>query len=226
MRKQFLRRAKDAIQNTGLQRALDQNAERRGYGRETAFASLPNLSDLKTQAHTIRLHSIEHLPALLETFTQNLYANGWHVHHADSAAEACEKIREIAREHGTELVIKSKSMVTEEILLNRALEDEGITPIETDLGEFIVQLRNEPPGHIITPAIHLLRADVAETFMQHLGIDFSTDVSVLNHAARKALREAFLSAGIGISGVNFGVVDSGAICLVTNEGNGRMVTSR
>lgn len=225
MRARFLRRADAAIKDSQLQRALDQNAERRSIGRRAAFESLSDPEGTRLKAHAIRVRVIAHLPDLIETFAQNLALNGWHVHHAENAAQACTHISQIAQQQGTNLVIKSKSMVTEEIRLNEHLATQGIQPIETDLGEFIVQLRDEPPGHIITPAIHLMREDVARTFVKHLGIDFTTDVSALNQAARLTLRQAFLEAGIGISGVNFGIVDSGAVCLVTNEGNGRMVTN-
>jgi L-lactate dehydrogenase complex protein LldF len=225
MRAQFLHRVESAIKDNHLQRALDQNAERRSVGRHAAFESLSDPEGTRLRAHAIRARVIAHLPDLIETFAQNLALNGWHVHHAENAVQACAHITHIAQQQGSNLVIKSKSMVTEEIRLNEHLAMQGIRAIETDLGEFIVQLRDEPPGHIITPAIHLMREDVARTFVKHLGIDFTTDVSALNQAARRTLRQAFLEAGIGISGVNFGIVESGAVCLVTNEGNGRMVTS-
>jgi L-lactate dehydrogenase complex protein LldF len=225
MRTRFLRQAARAIEDENLQRALDQNAEKRVTGRREAFSSLPNAGEVKARAHQIRAEVVENLPEILNVFSRNMETNGWIVHHAASAQDACKHISHIAAEHNTSLVIKSKSMVTEEIRLNQALSKEGIEAIETDLGEFIVQLRGEPPGHIITPAIHLMREDVARTFVEHLGIDFTTDVAELNQAARHNLRQAFQTAGIGISGVNFGVVDPGAICIVTNEGNGRMVTT-
>jgi L-lactate dehydrogenase complex protein LldF len=225
MRSQFLERAQRAIEDQDLQRALDQNADRRGVGRHTALNTISGIEQIKAEAQKIRSDVIERLPELLEVFSQNMQANGWQVHRTATASEACEQITHIAAKHGTQLVVKSKSMVTEEIHLNQALAEADVEVVETDLGEFIVQLRNEPPGHIITPAIHLMREDVAQTFVEHLGIDFTTDVSALNQAARQTLRPAFFDAGIGISGVNFGVVEPGAICLVTNEGNGRMVTS-
>ena len=225
MRARFLHRAKTAIQDRRLQRALDQNAERRSIGRQAAFESLSDPQGTRLKAHAIRTRVIEQLPELIETFSRNLALNGWKVHHAEDAVQACVHISDIVQQQGSKLVIKSKSMVTEEIRLNEHLSMHAIQAIETDLGEFIVQLRDEPPGHIITPAIHLMREDVAQTFVEHLGIDFTTDVSALNQAARRTLRQAFLEAGIGISGVNFGIVEAGAICLVTNEGNGRMVTN-
>jgi len=132
---------------------------------------------------------------------------------------------EIAQKHNASLIAKSKTMVSEEIELNHALEAAGICPVETDLGEFIVQLREESPSHIVAPAIHLRREDVGETFHKKLGIPLTYDISTLTNAARATLRETFLDADIGLSGVNFGVAESGAIALVTNEGNGRMVTT-
>lgn len=123
------------------------------------------------------------------------------------------------------LIAKAKSMVSEEINFNHAMEAEGIRVVETDLGEFIVQLRRERPSHIITPAAHLRKEQVAELFREKLGIPYTTDVPTLTATARKVLREVFLTADIGVSGVNFGVAETGAICIVTNEGNGRMVTT-
>ena len=128
--------------------------------------------------------------------------------------------------HGEKiLVAKSKSMVSEEINLNHALQAEGIRVVETDLGEYIVQLRNERPTHIITPAVHLRRQEIGQLFHEKLGIPYTEDIPTLIQAARQTLRQVFLTADVGISGVNFGVIDTGTLCLVTNEGNGRMVTT-
>ncbi|MGB7114607.1 MAG: LUD domain-containing protein, partial [Anaerolineales bacterium] len=118
-----------------------------------------------------------------------------------------------------------KSMVSEEIRLNQALEKAGLEVVEPDLGEFIIQLRGEPPSHIITPAVHLRRSDVAEIFQEKLGLPYTEDISALTAVARSVLRETFLKANVGISGVNFGIAENGMLCLVTNEGNGRMVTA-
>ncbi len=123
------------------------------------------------------------------------------------------------------LVAKSKSMVTEEVNLNHALEAEGMKVVETDLGEYIVQLRNERPSHIITPAVHLRRDDVGKLFHEKLGIPYTEDIPTLTNTARKILRDVFLTADVGISGVNFGIAEEGAICIVSNEGNARMVTT-
>jgi L-lactate dehydrogenase complex protein LldF len=192
---------------------------------DEAFDSLPDVDRHRQRAQDIRQQTIDHLDHYLEHFIQNLEANGFHVHTAKDAEQACRLAVDIAQKQGASLVTKSKSMTTEEIRLNQALEQVGIRVVETDLGEFIVQLRGEPPGHLVTPAIHLRREDVAETFVRELGMPYSTDVKHMNAAAKEALRKDFLSADIGISGVNFGVVENGVLCLVTNEGNGRMVTT-
>ena len=116
-------------------------------------------------------------------------------------------------------------MVSEEVNLNHALEKRGIMPVETDLGEYIVQLRGERPSHIITPAVHLRRGDVGRLFEEKLGLPYTEDIPILTNTARKVLRDVFLKADVGFSGVNFGVVETGTLCLVTNEGNGRMCTT-
>jgi L-lactate dehydrogenase complex protein LldF len=123
------------------------------------------------------------------------------------------------------LIVKSKSMMTKEINLNQAFEGVGIEVVETDLGEYIVQLRKEPPSHIVAPAIHLRREDVGQTFHKKLGMPYTDNIETMNKTARDSLREKFLSADVGVSGVNFGVAETGTICIVTNEGNGRMVTT-
>ncbi len=219
-------RIREALANPALQSALDKNAERRKEVRARAFASLPDEGrPLKERAHAIRQAVMDDLDALLETFLRNAERNGIRVHRARDAAAARRIVLEILQAHEARLVAKSKSMVSEEIGLNEALEAAGMRVVETDLGEFIVQLRGEKPAHIITPAVHLRREDVGHTFAEKLGIPYTTDVSVMNAAARRTLREVFLRAEAGISGVNFGVAESGTLCIVTNEGNGRMVTT-
>jgi L-lactate dehydrogenase complex protein LldF len=172
----------------------------------------------------------------LETFERNAVAAGARVHWARTGDEAAEIVVGIAREHGVSLAAKSKSMATEEIELNHALQKAGIQPVETDLGEWIIQLADETPYHIIAPAIHKTRAQVADLLRARAADNriadnriadsrIADDIPALTAAARKLLRETFLSAGMGISGANIGVAESGSIVLVTNEGNGRMVTS-
>ena len=225
MRNRFRHRIRNAIADPNLQLALDRNAERRMAAWSETFASLPDAEDLRRRAREVRQRTLENLHSHLERFTQRLEENGIRVYRAADAAEARRLVVTIAQASGATLVAKSKSITTEEIDLNHALRQVGFRVVETDLGEFIVQLRGETPAHIITPAVHLLREDVAATFESELGMPYSTDVEDMNAAAKKALREVFLTAQVGISGVNFGVVETGTLCLVTNEGNGRMVTT-
>jgi L-lactate dehydrogenase complex protein LldF len=234
----FRKRIRESINNETLQIALDNNTERRLKGRALAFESIPDWRERRQRAHRVRADVIEHLDEYLNQFIAKSEANGVIVHRAKDAAEAIEivlsisGVRELAPTGATAshrtpelLIAKSKSMVSEEIELNHALEKENIKVIETDLGEYIVQLRHERPSHIITPAAHLKKEQVAQLFHEELGIPYTEDIPTLTATARKVLREVFLTADIGISGVNFGVAETGAICIVTNEGNGRMVTT-
>ena len=224
-RARFQQRARAAIANPVLQTALDNNAARRRAVWGPAFASLPDAAALRAQARAIRQHTIANLDSYLAQFIQQVRANGFQVHLAQDAAHASQIALQIAQSHDAALVAKSKSMVTEEITLNRAFEAAGIQVVETDLGEFIVQLRGEKPTHIITPAVHLRRQDVADTFVKHLAMPYTTDVAAMNEAARAKLRGVFLSAQVGVTGVNFGIAESGTLCIVANEGNARMVAA-
>jgi len=218
-----------AILDENLQQALDANAERRVKGRIAAFASLPDWRERRQRAHAVRADVIAHLDQYLNQFIAQAEENGIIVHRAKDSAEAISIVLEIAGADRDpplhKLIAKSKSMVSEEINLNHALEAAGHRVVETDLGEYIVQLRGEKPAHIITPAVHLRRADIGKLFHEKLGVPYTEDIPTLTNTARKNLREVFLTADIGISGVNFGVAETGALCIVTNEGNGRMVTT-
>ncbi|NPA05969.1 MAG: amino acid dehydrogenase [Chloroflexi bacterium] len=215
-----------ALANPALREALDRNAARRRAARERARASLPQPWDvMRHDARTMRLRVLDRWDTLLDQFVQRVRAHGVIVHHAQNAPEARHIILDLARDRQVRRVVKSKSMLTEEIALNPALQAQGIEVIETDLGEYIVQLRGERPAHIITPAVHLRREDVARTFAEKLGIPYTEDVATLTAVARQRLRDAFLTAEMGISGVNFGVAETGTLVIVTNEGNGRMVTT-
>ena len=222
----FYDKIEQALADSNLQAALDGNAERRLNARLTAFSSLPeDLSILRQRAHQVREETIANLDENLATFRQNALQNGFILHEAQNSQEAIRIILELAQKNQAKLIAKSKSMVSEEIGLNKALENAGLQVVETDLGEYIVQIRGEAPAHIITPAVHLRRSDVGKTFQEKLGIPYTDDVAELTKTARKILRQIFLDADIGISGVNFGVAENGIICLLTNEGNGRMVTT-
>jgi L-lactate dehydrogenase complex protein LldF len=215
-----------ALANPSLQAALDGNAERRRTARETAFASLDADPDsLRRRAHAVRQDVIENLDAYVSAFTAQVQANGFSVHFAANAHEAVEHVLRIIQQAGAKRVVKSKTMVGEEIEINAALEKAGLRVVETDLGEWIVQLRGERPSHIITPAVHLRRGEVGQLFAEKLGMPYTEDIPTLTNAARRNLRAEFLAADVGISGVNFGVVENGMLCMLTNEGNGRMVTT-
>ncbi len=217
---------RNSISNQDLQIALDANAERRIEARENAFASLSgDLSEYRQKAKKVRQDVIDNLDGYLEQFTRKAKSNGIVIHLAADADEAVQIVLKIAEETHCRLIAKSKTMVSEEIGLNHALEAAGYQVDETDLGEYIIQLRGEPPAHIITPAVHLRKEQVGETFKDKLGIPYTEDIAEMTAAARERLRKTFLEADLGISGVNFGVAESGSLCLVTNEGNGRMVTT-
>ena len=228
----FRSRILESINDANLQTALDNNTERRLKGRAAAFESIPDWRDRRLHANKIRADVIDNLDAYLEKFIAKNEANGVIVHRAKDAAEAIQIVLGIARSITNHhlpttktLIAKSKSMVSEEIALNHALEKENMQVIETDLGEYIVQLRHERPSHIITPAAHLKKEQVAELFHEKLGIPYTIDIPTLTATARKVLREVFLTADIGLSGVNFGVAETGGVCVITNEGNGRMVAT-
>jgi len=229
----FQSRITAALNNPTLQLALDRNAERRVKGRNERFAELPDVELVRDRARAIRIETLSHLDRYLEQFAANVEKNGGHVHWAADSAEAQKIVLDLiqsvspllSRSPAPLLVAKSKSMVSEEIELNRALEKAGIRSIETDLGEFIVQLRGEKPSHLITPAVHLRREDVSTLFEKQFGMTPTNDVRVMTGVAHEQLRRVFFSAAVGVSGVNFGVVETGTLALVTNEGNGRLCTT-
>jgi L-lactate dehydrogenase complex protein LldF len=222
----FHTKIKQALQNPTLQAALDANAVRRIAGRQAALGSLSeDIEILRRRAHNLRAKTIADLERYLDEFCEQAQANGMIIHHAADAAQAVQIVLEIARQNNVYLIAKSKTMVSEEIELNHGLQAAGLKVVETDLGEFIVQIREEPPSHIITPAVHLVREDVGRTFHEKLGVPYTADIPEMTAVARKVLRETFLQADMGLSGVNFGVAETGTLCIVTNEGNGRMVTT-
>ena len=218
-------RAGQALADPFLQEALTIATTKFIGLRREAFGEFPEGEALRDQARAIKEATLQHLDQHLERLIANVERRGGHVHYATSGEEAREIVLAIARRTGTRMAVKSKSMATEEIHLNEALEAAGITPIETDLGEYIIQLAHERPSHIIAPAIHKTKGQVAELFARELRRETQPDPEVLTRIARAELREKFLQADMGISGANFGVADTGTIVLVTNEGNGRMVTS-
>ncbi len=226
MLKKFYAHIHTAMSNPSLQAALDYNYERRLKVRLQSYNSLPeDVETMRRHAHAVRSRVTADLDRYVEQFVRAATANGVIVHRAANAAQAVDIVLEIARANNVRLVAKAKTMVGEEIRVNEALEKACIEVIETDLGEYIVQIRGERPAHIITPAVHLRRGDVGQTFHEKLGIPYTEDVPTLTAVARDRLRQVFLKADMGISGVNMGVAETGAICTLTNEGNGRLVTT-
>jgi L-lactate dehydrogenase complex protein LldF len=179
----------------------------------------------RRRCQQIKREAVNHLDQYLLQFEEKVTARGGHVFWAENSEQACQYIAELARRHNVKTVVKSKSMVTEEIELAATFEKLGVKAWETDLGEYIVQLRHEPPYHIVTPAMHLNRKQIGDLFRENLEPDLSDDPVELMAAARRKLRQAFFSAEMGISGANFIVADVGAIAISTNEGNGRLTTS-
>jgi len=218
-------RIRHSLADQTLQAALDGNAERRTTGRLKAFSTIPDYQERRKRAHAVKADVIAHLDEYLSRFINQATRNGFRVHRAADAKEAIRIFLQITQAHEARLVAKSKSMVSEELNFNHALEPAGIQVVETDLGEYIVQLRGERPSHILTPAVHLTRAQVGQLFHEKLGTPYTEDIPTMVATARRVLRQVFLTADIGVTGANFGVAETGTICLVTNEGNGRMVTT-
>ena len=218
-------KAKVAIKDPVLQKALENLGQRFGRGTAEGYRKLPEGPDLRLKAHDIRMKSIENLDILLNTLVDKIRQNGVHVHFAPDGVNAVDHCLDIARKHQVKLAVKGKSMLTEEIGLNSALNDAGIETVETDLGEYIIQLAGEGPSHIIAPAIHKTKEQVGRLFEEKLGIKYTDDPPTLTRAARTALRKKFLKADMGISGCNLACAETGHITTVSNEGNIRMATT-
>ncbi|HEY0715840.1 MAG TPA: lactate utilization protein B [Polyangia bacterium] len=194
--------------------------------RDAAVDHVPDWEAMRTHAAALKAHVLDNLPALLAAFISNARAAGWKVHCAGDAAEMRDQVLRILQRRGAGRVVKSKSMLTEEAGLNPFLEQNGIEVTDTDLGEHIVQLRREPPSHIVIPAVHLRREQIGALFHDKLGTPAGdSDPTRLAHAARLHLRDKFLQADAGITGVNFGVAQTGSIIVCTNEGNADLGTA-
>jgi len=220
----FRERIQDAF-SEGVPIAIDRGARGHFEHRQEAAAAFPQMEEMRDRARQIRAEVIADLDVHLRQFADSVARNGGNVFFAADADEANEYIVNLARAEGVSRAVKVKSMVTEEIHLNSALEAAGVEAVETDLGEFIVQLAGETPSHIIAPVLHKDRYQIGRLFAEKLGVAYTDDPGELNDIARGFLRERFLTAGMGISGANFGVADDGSIALVTNEGNGRLCTT-
>jgi L-lactate dehydrogenase complex protein LldF len=193
--------------------------------RSVAPDQLPDYQELRTQANALKAHTIANLDHYLEEFERNVIAHGGKVVYCRDGAEVADFVLNLAKERSAKLIVKSKSMVSEEIDLNERLEHHGLESVETDLGEYIIQLAHQRPFHIVAPALHMTRYDVAEVFDRELHTGNETEPEKQTQIARRVLRDKFLRADIGISGANFLVADSGTLVLVENEGNIRLTTS-
>jgi L-lactate dehydrogenase complex protein LldF len=221
----FHERVEDALHNPQLHTALDRATGRFKSLRLNALASLPLADEVRDRARLIRAHTLARLDEYLTQFAEAAERRGTHIHWADDAAEANAIVKAIAKAGGVKLVVKGKSMVSEEIHLNHALEETGVKVIESDLGEYIIQLAGETPSHIIVPVIHKTKEQIGQLLHEKIGMPLTDVPEEMTAAARVKLREAFLTAGMGITGVNFGVASTGSIALLENEGNGRLTTT-
>ncbi len=219
-RQNSLKSLDDLVLREAVRKSTNLLSSKRSQGLE----SVP-LDQWRERASDIRKQTILQLPEYVDTFSRHATAAGAVVHRAVDARRAADTIYYILKDRHASQVVKAKSMITEEICLNEFLEDRGIHVVETDLGEFIIQLAGESPSHILGPAIHKTRQQVGKLFADKLGVAFSDKPELLTKIARQKLREKFLCADAGITGANFAVAETGTVALFTNEGNGRMVTT-
>ncbi|HWL69020.1 MAG TPA: LutB/LldF family L-lactate oxidation iron-sulfur protein [Geminicoccus sp.] len=218
----FQSKAAAALADPNLQTALGGIKTGWQRGRILAADRLPEFEQLRDQARDIKNHALANLDFYLEAFEARVLDAGGQVHWARDAAEARRIIQEICESAGAKTVTKSKSMIAEEIGLNDHLEAAGITPVETDLGEYIIQLRKEPPSHLVGPAVHLTKDQVADLFEQTHGLPRTDDPTELVGQARTVLRQKYLQADVGITGANFLIAETGSAITVTNEGNAEL----
>ncbi|WP_338760319.1 LutB/LldF family L-lactate oxidation iron-sulfur protein [Massilia sp. METH4] len=222
----FHARAREALDDAKLRASFRGAMDFLQAKRSTQFPDAQELEQLRDLGEAIRRHALANLPQLLEQLEAKLTSAGVQVHWAETGEEANAIIARIAAERGARTIIKGKSMASEEIELNHYLADRGVDCIESDMGEYIVQMAGEKPSHIVMPAIHKTREEIGTLFEQHIpGTAYSDDVDTLIRTGRRALRSAFAGADIGLSGVNFAAADTGTLWLVENEGNGRLSTT-
>ena len=216
-----------AMLDPQLRRALDRVGSGFDVARRNAIEEVtPEVwEEWREEARSIKIHTLDHLDYYLEMLHDNVTAAGGQVYFAKDSAEANAIVSHLARSRGVKVATKSKSMVSEELELNPALESQGVEVYETDLGEYIIQLAGETPSHLVAPALHKSKEDIAELFAEKLGLPYDEDIERMAAAARVALRDKFMEADLGISGANFVVAETGTLVIVTNEGNGRLCTS-
>lgn len=221
----FLKEQTAGLYEPAGSKSLGEVAERSTKHNQEIIAGIPHWQSWRQSAHQIKTYAIANLDKLLAEFEQNISARDATVLYAENAEQANLCVLDIARQHNVKTVVKSKSMVTEEMELNRVLEAAGLRAVETDLGEYLVQLAGQRPTHIVTPALHLSAEDVGKLFSEKLHEPFTAEHQKLTDIARRRLREDFINAEMGISGVNFAIADTGTICIVENEGNAGLSTS-
>jgi L-lactate dehydrogenase complex protein LldF len=222
----FKRNVAKALDNQQLRSNLRAAMTTLVEKRRAVFPDAEEIEKLRDLGAAIKRRCLQKLPDLLEKLERNCTANGIHVHWAETTAETNSKVLEIMRSHDATRMVKGKSMVSEELHLNAFLEENGIESMETDLGEYIIQLENEPPSHIIVPAIHKNRDEIARSFHEKIpDTPYTEDVEELTAIARRVLRKKFHAGQVGLSGVNFAIAETGTLLLVENEGNGRMCTT-
>jgi L-lactate dehydrogenase complex protein LldF len=224
---QFVKLSSIAITDTEVRAAVAYGVRGATGRRQRAMSevSVEHGEAIRQQAAAAKRHALNHLADLLETAEARMQRNGITVLWAADGAEARQHVLTITQQHSTRHVVKSKSMVTEEVGLNDALEAAGIEVVETDLGEYILQLNHEPPSHIVAPVVHKSKASVRQILEREMKMPPTDDTAEMVRHAREQLRPAFLAADMGISGGNFIIAETGSICLVTNEGNGRLTTT-
>lgn len=221
----FRRKAAQNLRNEKLQSALAKIQVRFVQARSTALSHLEDVPAVRARATAIRDTVLDHLDLWLERFEQEAIRRGAVVHWAADAAEANRIVLDIAVANRVKKIVKSKSMVSEECALNEALEAGGMQVIETDLGEYILQLAHEPPSHIVAPVLHKTKDEVSDLFAEKHRLPRKTGIAELCREAREILRPQFAAADMGISGANFLIAETGSVLIVTNEGNGRLSTT-
>jgi L-lactate dehydrogenase complex protein LldF len=219
---EFLAASEEALGDARLQQILGQLGDTLGRRNREAWAALPNSDLIRERARAIKDQTLAELDTHLETLERSVISRGGHVHWADDGPAACRVIVDLISQRRATKVVKSKSMTSEEIHLNHALEAAGIEAVETDLGEYIIQLAHHRPSHIVAPAIHLSAEQIAGILSKPAGERLPVEREALAQFARRALRQKFAEADVGISGANFAIAETGSIVLVTNEGNGRL----
>ncbi|MBT8329028.1 MAG: LUD domain-containing protein, partial [Desulfofustis sp.] len=222
--KTYRKECQESLDNEYLRSALDKFAVAYRVGRDKAFSEI-DVEELVSEVADMKDETLKSLDQYLEQFARKAEEAGVVVHYAKDAEEANRIINEIGTKAGCQKVVKTKSMTAEETHLSHSMIDEGFEVTETDLGEWIIQLRDEPPSHMVMPAIHLSRYHVRDLFSEVTGKQEDEEIEKLVKVARHQMRRKFVEGEMGITGANFGVAETGSIGIVTNEGNARLVTT-